>query len=166
MTADDGVFTVPGRQRASSRHLYARTGRLRTLLLFAYLWVSGACLTVVSRGTLFYVSSLLSFCHEWQFYLCWPLPACTFQLFSFRRWCKFLGSFPHHGHEPAKWVLRPWLSFLSFLALCPCCYLLAQQEGEVFCVQMFLLPVPPSVRNGPGQSEGFQANFEAAGPGR
>ena len=27
MTADDGVFTVPGRQRASCRHLSARTGR-------------------------------------------------------------------------------------------------------------------------------------------
>jgi len=28
MTADDGVFTVPGRQQASCRHLSTRTGRM------------------------------------------------------------------------------------------------------------------------------------------
>jgi len=113
------------------------------------LWFRGVlfftiCLTVVSRGLPECASAwhfvlsflLLSFCHEWQFYLCWALLAFTFTLsftiFMFRGWCRFLGSFLHHGYEPARWVLRPWLSFLSFLVLCPCCYLLAQQEGEVF----------------------------------
>jgi len=33
-----------------------------------------------------------------------------FTIFMFRGWSRFLGSFLHHGYEPARWVLRPWFS--------------------------------------------------------
>ena len=34
-----------------------------------------------------------------------------------RGWCRFLGSFPHHGYRLAIWVLRPLNSYLAFIAL-------------------------------------------------
>jgi hypothetical protein len=33
------------------------------------------------------------------------------------KYVRFLGSFLHHGYQPARWVLRPWLCCLAFLVL-------------------------------------------------
>jgi hypothetical protein len=59
----------------------------------------------------------------------------------FRGWCRFLGSFLHHGYQPARWVLRPWLC-LAFLVLKFLLLLFdfhgAQQEGEVLQMYMML----------------------------
>ena len=59
----------------------------------------------------------------------------------FRGWCRFLGSFLHHGYQLARWVLCPWLLIcLSFLFLK---FLLplfdfhgVQQEGEALQVYL------------------------------
>jgi hypothetical protein len=64
MTADDGVFTVPGRQWASSRHLYARTGRLRTLdsTLFCCSWSSAPPVLRCQFSSLSHTSVLVDVC--------------------------------------------------------------------------------------------------------